>query len=149
MGSNLGRGLFRIPKMKLVFIVPGIRRGERMVEVFKTLASGLPSEWDLWLVTNAENFPGFPAFATNLEELIKIRDEEAQRAAKIADLTLRVSGLIAKQMIDGKDDILTFLVVEDKIAAVIRIPFSSGQTARKSAGEIKKGMEQFLMGVIN
>lgn len=67
-----------------------------MVEVFKTLASGLPSEWDLWLVTNAENFPGFLAFATNLEELIKIRDEEAQRAAKIADLTLRVSGLIAK-----------------------------------------------------
>lgn len=34
------------------------------------------------------------------------------------------------------------------MAAVIRIPFPDGQKAREVAGEIKKGIEQFLSEVI-
>jgi len=72
------------------------------------------------------------------------KNSEAQRNAAIHQLTLEISKEIAKSLIDEKDEMLTFLLVRDKPVAVLRIPFKSGEEARKHSLDIKGRIAEAL-----
>lgn len=63
---------------------------------------------------------------------------EAQRNAAINKMTLEIAKEIAKSLVDEKDELLTFLVVQDKPVAILRIPFSKGKVARQRSLDIKE-----------
>lgn len=79
------------------------------------------------------------------EEDLRKKTAEAQRNTKINELILEVSKQIAKQMVSEKDELLTMLVVEDQVAAVIRIPFKSKGEARHKAPDIKERIKSSLV----
>ncbi|MDH7597534.1 MAG: ParB/RepB/Spo0J family partition protein [Methanothrix sp.] len=81
------------------------------------------------------------------EEDIARRDAEAMRNAKIQDMALKIAKEIAKTLIMEKDEFLTFIVVHDRPAAVIRIPFKSMKMARDRSVEIKKRIESALADI--
>ncbi|HOK59125.1 MAG TPA: ParB N-terminal domain-containing protein [Methanothrix sp.] len=80
---------------------------------------------------------------------IKDRESEAKRNAAINKLTLEIAKEIAKQMVDEKDDLLTFLVVKDRIAAVVRIPKGNATRARKVAPYLRSRMIELVNDVIS
>lgn len=71
-------------------------------------------------------------------------DEAAARKARILEVTHRVSREIAQVMVDERDEVLTVLVVEDKVAAVFRLPLRNPVAARKAAPVLRQRMEAAL-----
>lgn len=92
-------------------------------------------------------FPASQLFPRLTSEDLTKKENEQERLAKINDLTLKVAKEIAKVMVEEKDELVTFLVVNDKACAAIRIPFKSGSEARKKAGDIKKKIQESLMNI--
>ena len=91
-----------------------------------------PEKIDLFRYPTTQLFPRLSA------EDIKVKEDEKKRQAKINQLTLTIAKEIAKEMIDEKDELVSFLVVRDKACAVIRVPFKSGRVARERASHIKE-----------
>lgn len=77
------------------------------------------------------------------------RNLEAIRNQRIHELTLAVAKEIAKTISDEKDELVTFLVVDDKAAALIRIPFKSGKKAREFAPDIKSAIEEAIQQFVD
>lgn len=77
------------------------------------------------------------------------KSTELQRRAKINEMTLKIAKEIAQQMLDEKDELITFLVVQDRPVAVLRIPFSKTATAREKAQDIKRRIQDALEEVEN
>ena len=76
-------------------------------------------------------------------------DEQAARKARILELTHRVSREIAQLMVDERDELLTVLVVKDKVAAVFRLPMRNATVARKAAPILRDRMEDVLAQVLS
>ncbi len=71
-------------------------------------------------------------------------DEAAARRARILEVTHRVSREIAQVMVDERDEVVTVLVVEDKVAAVFRLPLRNPVAARRAAPVLRQRIEAFL-----
>lgn len=82
-----------------------------------------------------------------ISDQAKQNNTEAQRNAAINKMTLEIAKEIAKSLVDEKDELLTFLVVQDKPAAILRIPFSSGKVARQRSLDIKERIMKSLEGL--
>lgn len=72
------------------------------------------------------------------------RNLESLRNKRLHELTMVVSKEIAKSISDERDELVTILVVDDKAAALIRIPFKTGERARKFAPDIKSALVETM-----
>ena len=80
-------------------------------------------------------------------DLLK-HDKEIQRSMAIQKLTLEIAKQLAQIMQDEKDDLISFLVVEDRVAAVLRIPFNSGESGARSGRQMAREKATMIKGLI-
>lgn len=75
-------------------------------------------------------------------------DEEVARRGRILQLTQRVAREIAQVMLDELDEVVTCIVVDDKLAAVLRIPARSTEAGRRLALAMRARFEEAVADAI-
>lgn len=111
-------------------VVRGRTRTPKLLEIVRAQELD-PTKLDIFKTPSASLMP------TVDQGAIAQQADEAKRKAQLHNLTLKIAQEIGEAILSGKDDLLTLLVVEDKLAAVLRIPFKSGAAARKNAGPLQ------------
>ena len=82
-----------------------------------------------------------PSLSKNSREAI---DKDLLRQARIREMTMEIAQELATVMIEEKDQLLTFIVHDDKVAAIIRPRLSSKKDARSLAAILETPVKQAI-----
>lgn len=121
-------------------LIKGDMRKRELVKIIKENDLD-PTKIDLLKMPSALLMPSI-----NHEDLAK-KSEELKRRARLNELVLEISKQIAEQVLREKDELVSLIVLNDTIAAVIRVPFKSKKLVRNKGDEIKVKIEKALMDV--
>lgn len=121
-------------------LIKGDMRKRSLVKIIKDQNLD-PTKIDLLKMPSSLLIP-----AINHEDIAKTR-EEMQRKARLNELVLEISKQIAEQILREKDEMVSLVLFNDSITAVIRVPFKSKKIIRNKADDIKEKISQALLDV--
>jgi len=123
-------------------LIKGDMRKNKLVRIVKENNLD-PTKIDLFKLPQKMLFP-----AVEIEDIKKAQDE-AKRAARVNQLALEISKLLAPIVYEEKDELVSFIIVKDTPIALLRIPVKEKKKARAFADVIEKGITDLLHKIFN
>lgn len=92
--------------------------------------------------------PASELFPSLDEDDLEKKRSEASERARIRKLTMEVSEKLAETMLDERNELVSVVTVDHKLAAVVRAPLGTKTAGRKLAAEMDAAFEEEVAGEI-